>query len=84
MLPKIPDSLFSSGRTLSIHMWALSSEGFHTDAAYATAVILLILVFKYECIISLCNQVTLERKTNIMKIKVEKFRFMVWRLSSAP
>lgn len=42
---KIPDSLFSSGRTLSIHMWALSSEGFHTNEAYATAVILLLVVF---------------------------------------
>ena len=41
---KIPDSIFSSGRTLAIHMWALSSEGFHTDEAYATAVILLVLV----------------------------------------
>ena len=41
---KIPDSLFSSGRTLAIHMWALSSEGFHTNEAYATAVILLIVV----------------------------------------
>ncbi|NLC34570.1 MAG: phosphate ABC transporter permease PstA [Erysipelothrix sp.] len=42
---KIPDGLFSSGRTLSIHMWALSSEGFNTNEAYATAVILLVLVF---------------------------------------
>ncbi len=41
---KIPDSLFSSGRTLAIHMWALSSEGFHTNEAYATAVILLLVV----------------------------------------
>lgn len=42
---KIPNSLLSSGRTLAIHMWALSSEGFHTDSAYATAVVLLLLVF---------------------------------------
>lgn len=41
---KIPDSLFSSGRTLAIHMWALSSEGFHTNEAYATAVVLLVVV----------------------------------------
>lgn len=41
---KIPTSLMSSGRTLSIHMWALSSEGFHTNEAYATAVVLLIVV----------------------------------------
>lgn len=42
---QIPSSLFSSGRTLSIHMYALSSEGFHTDESYATAVILLLTVF---------------------------------------
>lgn len=41
---KIPDSFLSSGRTLAIHMWALSSEGFNTNEAYATAVILLVVV----------------------------------------
>ncbi len=41
----IPSGLFSSGRTLSVHMYALSSEGLHTDKAYATAVVLLVLVF---------------------------------------
>lgn len=37
-------SLMSSGRTLSVHMYALSSEGLHTNEAYATAVVLLIMV----------------------------------------
>ena len=41
---KIPNSLFSSGRTLAIHMYALWSEGLSTDQSYATAVILLALV----------------------------------------
>lgn len=41
---QIPDSLFSSGRTLAIHMYALSSEGLYTDQAYATAVVLLVIV----------------------------------------
>lgn len=41
---KIPDSAFSSVRTLSVHMYSLSSEGLHIDQAYATAVVLLILV----------------------------------------
>ncbi len=40
----IPDSLLSSGRTLSVHMYVLSSEGLFMDKAYATAVILVILV----------------------------------------
>ena len=41
---KIPENIFSSGRTLSVHMYALSSEGLYTNEAYATAVILLITV----------------------------------------
>lgn len=40
----IPDSLFASGRTLAVHMYVLASEGLHVDQAYATAVVLLILV----------------------------------------
>jgi phosphate transport system permease protein len=41
---EIPKGVLSSGRTLAIHMYALSSEGLHTDKAYATAVVLLIIV----------------------------------------
>ena len=41
---QIPPDLLSSGRTLSVHMYALSSEGLHIDKAYATAVVLLIIV----------------------------------------
>ena len=38
------DFLFDSTRTLAIHMYLLSSEGFNTNEAYATAVVLLALV----------------------------------------
>ena len=41
---KIPSSAFSSGRTLAVHMYLLANEGLHVNQAYATAVILLILV----------------------------------------
>ena len=41
---QIPQSLMGSGRTLSVHMYALWSEGFNTDQAYATAVVLLVIV----------------------------------------
>ena len=41
---QIPDSIMGSGRTLALHMYVLSSEGLYMDQAYATAVILLILV----------------------------------------
>ncbi len=41
---QIPTSLFSSSRTLSVHMYALWNEGLQTDKSYATAVVLLVLV----------------------------------------
>ena len=41
---KIPNGLFSSGRTLSLHMYLLSTEGIHVNESYGTVVILLILV----------------------------------------
>lgn len=44
---KVPggkDFLFDSTRTLSLHMYALSSEGFYVNQAYATAVVLLLIV----------------------------------------
>ena len=40
----IPESVMNSGRTLSVHMYALLSEGLHTGEAYATAVVLLFIV----------------------------------------
>ncbi|MDF2684911.1 MAG: pstA [Clostridia bacterium] len=40
----IPENLFSSGRTLAIHMYALSGEGLYVNQSYATAVILIIVV----------------------------------------
>ena len=41
---QVPGSLFDSARTLSVHMYALLSEGLYTEEAYATAVVLLVLV----------------------------------------
>ena len=36
--------VMDSGRSLAVHMYVLSSEGLHMDQAYATAVVLLVLV----------------------------------------
>ncbi len=41
---QIPSNLMGSGRTLAVHMYALSSEGLYMDQAYATAVVLLVIV----------------------------------------
>ena len=43
-VPDIAATPMSSGRTLAVHMYNLSSEGLYMDQAYATAVILLVLV----------------------------------------
>lgn len=41
---KIPESVFDSGCTLAVHMYKLMSEGLYTNQAYATAVVLLVMV----------------------------------------
>lgn len=41
---KMATSLFSGGRTLAVHMYVLSGEGLYFDQAYATAVVLLVIV----------------------------------------
>ena len=40
----VPSSVIGSGRTLAVHMYNLASEGLYMDQAYATSVVLLILV----------------------------------------
>ena len=42
--PAIPGSLFSSASTLSVHLYTLLTEGLYTQQAYATAVVLLVMV----------------------------------------
>ena len=43
-VPEVPSSLLDSARTLSVHMYALSSEGLYINQTYATAVVLLVIV----------------------------------------
>ena len=52
LVANIPSILFGSGRTLALHMYVLSNEGLHMNEAYATAVVLLVLVL---CINGLSN-----------------------------
>lgn len=54
---KIPDLVndklvMGSGRTLAVHMYNLSSEGLHTNEAYATAVVLLVIVLLINAVSS--------------------------------
>ena len=43
-MAKVPNNLFASARTLSVHIYLLSNEGLHTNEAFATAVVLLVFV----------------------------------------
>lgn len=40
----LPENVFSSGRTLAVHMYVLASEGLFMKQAYATAVVLVLIV----------------------------------------
>ena len=42
-LAELPRGIFSSVRTLAVHMYCLMNEGLYTEQAYATAVVLLVL-----------------------------------------
>lgn len=53
---RMPRSLLSSGRTLSLHMYVLSGEGLYIDQAYATAVVLLVLVLAMNALSSLISK----------------------------
>lgn len=41
---EVAENPMASGRTLSVHMYSLSREGLHVNEAYATAVVLLLVV----------------------------------------
>lgn len=41
---KVAESVFSSTRTLAVHMYTISTEGLYINQAYATAVVLLVVV----------------------------------------
>ena len=41
---EIASGIFSSARTLSVHMYSISGEGLYIDQTYATAVVLLVVV----------------------------------------
>ena len=43
-IPKVAESLFDPAETLALHMWVLSGESLYTNQAYATAVVLLVVV----------------------------------------
>lgn len=49
-VPKMAVNPMDSGRTLAVHMYNLSSEGLYMNQAYATAVVLLVIVVVINCL----------------------------------
>lgn len=58
----MPKNLLSSGRTLALHMYVLSTEALYVGEAYATAVILLIIVI-------IINQVSTMLSNKLTEVK---------------
>ncbi len=55
----VPENIFSSTRTLSVHMDLHSKEGLHTNQAFATAVVLMIMVILINALSNLiANKLT--------------------------
>lgn len=58
MVYRLPDSIMDSGRTLAVHMYALFSEGFSSDAGacWGTALVLIILVILVNALANLSGR----------------------------
>lgn len=63
-MTKIPTSFLDSGRTLAIHMYALSNQGLNTNQAYATAVVLLVIVLLINTLSAVVAKKLTKGKTN--------------------
>ena len=46
----LPENVFSSGRTLAVHMYVLASEGLYMKQAFATAVILVVIAMSINAL----------------------------------
>ena len=55
-VPKIAKGLFSSGRTLAVHMYAISGEGLYINQTYACAVVLLLVVIVINALSGLISR----------------------------
>ena len=60
---QVPKNVLGSGRTLAIQMYMLSSEGLYMNQAYATAVILLVLVVAINTLSGVVAKKLTDRKS---------------------
>ena len=69
---KVPENVLSSGRTLAVHMYNLSSEGLYMNQAYATAVVLLVLVVVINTLSGMIAKTDYKSISSCAGIKSEK------------
>lgn len=55
---QIPSTVMGSGRTLAVHLYSLWTEGLRTEQAYATAVVLLVVVIVLNIVSSRLEKLT--------------------------
>ena len=60
---KVPEGVFSSGRTLAVHLYTLAKEGISLPKAFATALVLIVLVVAINILANLLDA-KIRRKTN--------------------
>ncbi len=58
---KVPENVFTSTRTLSVHMYSLAREGLHINQTYATAVVLLVVVVGINALSSMVARRLIKR-----------------------
>lgn len=63
-VPELAANPMDSGRTLAIHMYNLSNEALYTNQAYATAVVLLVLVVGINCLSGFVARKIMKGKNN--------------------
>lgn len=54
VISAVPDGLFDSGATLAVALYQLSGEGWYMNEAYATAVVLIIIVLALNLLAEFC------------------------------
>ncbi|MDD3243077.1 MAG: phosphate ABC transporter permease PstA [Eubacteriales bacterium] len=61
MVYRVPKSIFSSGRTLAVHLYAIANEGFSFDECFATAAVLVVLVLLINFAADLAGKLLIRR-----------------------
>lgn len=65
MVPEIPQTIFQSGRTLSVHMYLLAGELIDFDKAYATATVLVVIILMINIVANRIGKLLSKSRKNL-------------------